>query len=190
MYGNHHKDSYVPLAQLANQPERHKGYKSKTFAIEIDGIYVGITKAFLTHSQWEKYSFNQNATPFTEQGRELYLQQSKQKKRFPLDRPTLYDIQALNESMEKEMYNFEYYMNREYAYNRDRGKCKICNVTLTETNRHCHYITEKLSLDRINKVPNLAWVCTTCDGYIHDGEKPKTFDKKLIEKIRKYQRKL
>ena len=190
MYGNSYKDYYVPLARLTNRSERHKGYMSKTFAIKIDGMYVGITKASLTHSQWEKYPYNQNVTPFTEQGRELYLQQTKQKKRFPLDRPTLYDIQTLKESTEKELYNFEYYMNREYAYNRDRGKCKICNGTLTEINRHCHYISEKLSLDKINKVPNLAWVCTTCDGYIHEDEMPKTFDKKLIEKIRKYRRKL
>jgi RNA-directed DNA polymerase len=190
MYGKSYKDYNVTLAQLANRPGRHKGYNTKTFAIKANGMWVGITKAFLTHSQWEKYSFNQNVTPYSEQGRELYLLQSKQKKAYPLDRPALYDIQTLNGSTENVPHNFEYYMNREYAYNRDRGKCKICKGTLTEFNRHCHYISEKLSLDKINKVPNLAWMCTTCDGYIHEGETPKTFDRKTIEKIRKYQRKL
>ena len=27
-------------------------------------------------------------------------------------------------TLTKTVYNFEYFMNREYAYNRDKGKCK------------------------------------------------------------------
>jgi RNA-directed DNA polymerase len=188
MFGKHYQDYYVPLMQLTNRPVRHKGYETRTFAVKYGEMYIGITKAFLTHSQWKKYFFNQNATPYTKQGRELYLLQHRRKKSFPLDRPALYDIQTLTEC--KEQYNFEYYMNREYAYNRDRGKCKICGEILVEATRHCHHINEKLTSDKINKVANLAWVCKTCDEYIHGDKSLESLGQKVIEKIQKYQLKL
>ena len=53
--------------------------------------------------------------------------------------------------------NFEYYMNREYAYSRDKGKCKCCgNAFSPMLQKNCHHVKNKLPLDRINKVPNLV----------------------------------
>ena len=80
-------------------------------------------------------------------------------------------------------------MNREYAYNRDKGKCKICGRTQNSENRHCHRTEEKLPVDKINKVPNLVWICKECDNYVHGSKLPNA-ETKIIRKIQRYQLKL
>ena len=75
-------------------------------------MYIGITKAFLTHSQWEQYCFNQKTTPYTEEGRKLYLQKYKMKKKLPMDRPPLYDVDLLVHLKDEMLNNFEYFMRR------------------------------------------------------------------------------
>jgi RNA-directed DNA polymerase len=187
MYQKQYKKYRITLENLTNRPQRHKGYKSKTYAIKIGEMNIGITKAFITHSQWIRRPYNQKTTPYTEEGRELYLRQTN--KKLPLNRPLLYDIEELNQCKEDKV-NFEFYMNREYAYNRDGGKCKICREELVESNRHCHWINENKPLNKINKVANLAWFCKRCDRYIHSEEKPKGIDNGEIKKIRKYRSKL
>jgi len=190
IHGQNYNNYKVPLCCLTNRPQRHKGYKSKTFAVKYNDMYIGITKAFITHSQWLKYPFNQEITPYTSKGRDLYLMQYNKKKRLPLDRPPLYDINTLMHSKDKGLNNFEYYMNREYAFNRDKGICKICGQVLKVENRHCHRIEGKLAINRVNRVPNLAWVCKDCDNYIHGKEIPKYLGQKKVDKILKYRNKL
>ena len=190
MYGKKYKEYLVPLNKLSNRPNRHKGYISKTFAVRHNNMYIGITKAFLTHSQWEKYPLNQLITPYSEQGRKLYLNQLKYKKNLPLDRPPLYDLETLYHSKDANLNNFEFYMNREYAFNRDKGKCKVCGKFLIKGNRHCHRIEGKLPIDKTNKVPNLAWLCHECDKYIHENTEPINTESKIIKRIQKYQLKL
>ncbi len=187
MYQKHHKKYRVLLEELTNRPQRHKGYKSRTYAIRIGEMNIGITKAFITHSQWIKRPYNQQTTPYTEEGRDLYLRQTN--KKLPLNRPPLYDNEELAQCKEDKL-NFEFYMNREYAYNRDGGKCKICGEKLVESNRHCHWINENEPTNKINKVANLAWFCKRCDGYVHSEDIPKGIDNSKIKKIRKYRSKL
>lgn len=189
-YSSSIKGYEVPLRKLSNRPQRHEGYKSKTFAVRHNGMYIGITKAFLTHSQWEKYAFNQKITPYTEEGRNLYLQKYNMTKKLPLDRPPLYDMDVLTHSVYGGRNNFEYYMNREYAYNRDKGKCKICGSHLKPGQRHCHRIDESLPFNKLNKVPNLAWLCMNCDKYVHGNELPQGLKNSQIKKIQKYKAKL
>lgn len=189
-FGKKYRDCYVTLDTLSNRPQRHKGYKSHTFAVRHNGMYIGITKAFLTHSQWEKYAFNHNTTPYTQLGRSLYLDQYKKKKKLPLDRPPLYDINTLELLNDNELNNFEYYMNREYAYNRDQGKCKICGARINSQSRHCHRVNESLPVNEINKVFNLIWLCRNCDSYIHGKDIPIGFENGKIKKIEKYRAKL
>lgn len=184
-----YKEHEIPLQRLSNRPGRHAGYKTKTFAIKNGEQYIGITKAFITHSHWEKYPFNQQINPFSSEGRHLYLKQSK-KKSLPMDRPPLYDIETLTHCKDSNLDNFEYLMNREYAYNRDKGKCKICGEQLIKGDRHCHRIDQNLPLNQINRVPNLAWICWICDDAVHGKSKIKSSDSKIIKKINKYQLKL
>lgn len=87
--------------------------------------------------------------------------------------------------------NFEYFMNREYAFNRDKGKCKCCGVSLSDNiQRQCHHVDNKLSMEKINKVSNLAWVCEVCHQMIHNSPIPLDTDPKTVKKIEKYRQKL
>ena len=116
--------------------------------------------------------------------------QFNRNKQLPSSRPPLYDITTLCHVKENSPDNFEYYMNREYAYNRDKGRCKICGCNLKAENRHCHRIIPSLPANKINKVPNLVWVCYNCDESIHSEEIPDSFDKKKTGRINKYREKL
>lgn len=80
-------------------------------------------------------------------------------------------------------------MNREYVYNRDKGKCKVCGSWLNSTNRHCHRIDSKLSINQINKVSNLAWICKDCDKQVHGTKTLIGTNTKVIKKIEKYRSK-
>jgi len=74
-------------------------------------------------------------------------------------------------------------MNREYAYNRDKGKCRICGKLLEKNNRECHHIQPSLPLDKVNKVPNLAWVCKECHHIIHGKGISDYYKKNQIKRI-------
>lgn len=182
----------IPLGKLNNLPHRHEGYTAKTHAIKYEGMWVGITYAFITHSQHEKLPLNQKTTPYTVEGRRLYLNQRKNQKPLPLNRPSVnsdYDLRM--SAYAKSIYNFEYFMNREYAFNRDKWKCRCCGTDLTyRQNRHCHHVHRRLSLEKINKVPNLAWVCTGCHQRIHSFHAPVNIDEKTKKKILKFREKL
>src|SRR5699024_4573791 len=85
-------------------------------------------------------------------------------------------------------YNFEFYMNREYAFNRDRGKCKICVDDILPSDLHCHHVNPKLPLDKVNKVNNLASLHKGCHELIHAKILPN--DSKIAGKVEKYKAKL
>ena len=54
-------------------------------------------------------------------------------------------------------------MNREYAYNRDNGKCKCCKTPLfLDNKKYCYHIKGELPLEKVNKVQNLIWLCNSC----------------------------
>jgi hypothetical protein len=192
LYPETFKGMKIPLGRLSNIPHRHEGYKAKTHAIEHEGMWVGITYAFITHSQHEKYPLNQKTTPFTAEGRWLYRRQRKNQKPLPLNRPSVNTDDDLRMSAySKSIYNFEYFMNREYAFNRDKWKCRCCGVDLSyRKDRHCHHVNRRLPLDKINKVPNLAWVCRDCHLRIHSFYAPVNIDAKTKQKILKMREKL
>lgn len=178
------------LKDLSNIPHRHEGYETTTFGVEINEMKIGITKAFITASNWEKFPFNQETTPYTAKGRQLYLNRTKRDTALPKDRPPLYDMDRLIFSLDNKLYNFEYLMNREYAFNRDKGKCRVCGKELNDGYRHCHHIDNKLPINKANRVPNLAWVCIKCHEYIHKNELPKDLNIKEKNKIIKFREKL
>lgn len=185
----------VPLQQLSNLPHRHEGYKSKTFAIQIEGCWFGLTMAFITHSQYEKKPFDQKMTPYTADGRRRYVQYRRNHKPLPCDRPSINTPEDIGLAVYAKgmawKRNFEFFMNREYAYNRDKGKCKCCGKYFSETSpKHCHHVNNKLPLDKINKVPNLAWLCVSCHRMVHNSPIPEGTDPKIKRKILKYRERL
>lgn len=191
IYPKTYMSNLIPVNQLSNHPARHNKNKYlKTWAVKVNNLWIGITKASLTKYKRMWFPYNQSKTPFTEKGRTL-IAKDKQKP-LSLDRPALYDSMTLKQSLKKQgIYNFEYYMNREYAYNRDKGKCRVCGKNLKSGNRHCHHIDNGLSIDKINKVSNLAWMHDICHGAIHSNQyNVNNFTNKMISKINLFKSKL
>ena len=106
-------------------------------------------------------------------------------KPLPKNRPSVNTSEDLRMSVYAEgKMNFEYFMNREYAFNRDKGKCKCCKVPLFDNpDRQCHHADNKLPIEKINKVPNLAWVCKTCHRMIHNSPIPENLDVDYFENL-------
>jgi RNA-directed DNA polymerase len=195
LYPTTYNKMQVPLKQLCNLPQRHAGYDSKTFAIQVEGKWFGLTYAFITHSNYEKKPFDQKMTPYTEDGRKRYQAYRKRHKPLPLDRPSVNTPEDIRLAIackgSHRKYNFEYFMNREYAFNRDKGKCKCCGEELTGTETgHCHHVSNTLHIDEINKVKNLAWLCEPCHRMVHNGMIPPGLTTKVVKKIEKYRKKL
>ena len=195
MFPENYNEMQVPLKMLCNLPHRHEGYDSKTFAINIEGRWFGITYAFITHSRYETKPFDQKMTPYTEEGRRRYMRYRSKQKPLPCDRPSINTPEDIAMSQYAKgkgwKANFEYFMNREYAYNRDKGKCKCCGKPFSETvPKHCHHVDNKLPIDKINKVPNLAWFCVPCHRMVHNSPIPPETEVKVVRKIMKYREKL
>ena len=159
-FPKHYNKYQIPLEKLCNLPHRHEGYKSKTFAVPIEGEWFGITYAFITHSKYESKPFDQRMTPYSEEGRRIYSYYRNRSKPLPCDRPSVNTARDIQLSVyTKTVFNFEYFMNREYAYNRDNGKCKCCKTPLfLDDKKYCYHIKGELPLDKVNKVQNLIWL--------------------------------
>ncbi len=192
MFPEQYSDMQVPLKTLCNLPHRHEGYDSKTFAIQIEGNWFGITLAFITHSNYEANPFDQKMTPYTAKGRKRYVNYRSKHKPLPCDRPSINTPEDIALSVYADgKYNFEYFMNREYAYNRDKGKCKCCGKPFSkDVPKRCHHVDNKLPLNRINKVSNLAWLCEPCHRMVHNSPIPSGTDPRTVRKIEKYRKKL
>ena len=195
LFPKRYNQMQVPLQTLCNLPHRHEGYKSKTFAIEIEGKWFGITCAFITHAKYETRPFNQHMTPYTDEGRRIYVSYRTKHKPLPCDRPAINTPEDILLSAYARgkgwKANFEYFMTREYAYNRDKGKCKCCGRFFSDNlPKHCHHVNNKLPVEKINKVSNLAWLCVPCHRMVHNSPIYPGTDQKTIRKIEQYKQKL
>lgn len=188
-FPKHYNKYQIPLEKLCNLPHRHEGYKSKTFAVPIEGKWFGITLAFITHSKYETRPFDQRMTPYTEEGRRIYSYYRSKNKPLPCDRPSVNTARDIQLSVyAKTVFNFEYFMNREYAYNRDKGKCKCCKKPLfLDDKKFCYHVKGELPLEKVNKVQNLIWLCNDCYRMVNNGPIPPDIDEKVLKKIQKYQ---
>lgn len=192
------KMKVVPIFKLGNRPNRHlldkEGKSIKrtdtTVAYLYEGNWIGITKAAISYIEYGK-QFDQKLTPFTSKGRELKVSYSKKKR--PLVRQPLYDGPViLKSNFRNNYYNFEYYLNREHAFNQSFSKgeyrCNCCKTPLKQGYRHCHHKNPRLPLDLVNKVRNLTWLCVNCHMQIEYGikeESHKVFNKATIQRIQK-----
>lgn len=190
-FPKHYNKYQIPMEKLCNLPHRHEGYKSKTFAVPIEGEWFGITMAFITHSKYESKPFDQRTTPYTEEGRRIYSYYRSRSKPLPSDRPSVNTARDIQLSVyAKTVFNFEYFMNREYAYNRDKGKCKCCKKPLfLDNKKYCYHVKGELPLEKVNKVQNLIWLCSDCYRMVNNGPIPPNTDEKVLKKIQKYKQK-
>ena len=66
--------------------------------------------------------------------------------------------------------NFEYFMNREYAYQPGQRQMQMLRQTLfRNSSKTLYHVDNKLPIDKINKVPNLAWFCVPCHCMVHNS---------------------
>ena len=188
-----HGVEIVRTNQLKNLLKVHEEYNQKVPALNVgdkdNSTYVGVTN--LSFTKWkEPQSKNQEETPYSIKGREIYKKRLGKVK--PLARADDYFNLNMSYMISKNMtgtkYNFEYYMNRGYVINRDKFKCKVCGYNVYPENTHIHHINRQMPLEKINKVSNLATVCTECHKKIHN-----TIDysnEKFWKKLCKYRQQL
>jgi group II intron reverse transcriptase/maturase len=186
-----HGGKWIAAREVNNLISVHSSYRTTIPAVEYQGKIIGVTS--LAFCKWKKAEFkNQDETPYTHEGREMYLKRTRKK---PLairadELLTLSLSEIIGKRLTSNMYNFEYYLNRPYVFNRDKGKCKVCGEILWSENVHIHHINPSLSLNLVNRVSNLVSMCKTCHNRIHDGKDYSFFDAKTWNKIRNFREKL
>lgn len=81
-------------------------------------------------------------------------------------------------------------MNSCYAFNRDKGKCRICKEFLLPEETHTHHIDPKLPLDMVNRVVNLASVYKACHKLIHGDVNLELLEERVRKNVLKFREKL
>ncbi|WP_047153370.1 group II intron reverse transcriptase/maturase [Aneurinibacillus tyrosinisolvens] len=180
-----------PANETYNLPSVHSNYTSYVAFITFENMKIGITG--LDFCKWKRSVIKQQEeSPFSPKGRELYNKRMKKK---PLlaradDLLSLHMSSLIATKRASKLYNFEYFLNRAYTYNRDKGKCKVCGIEPEANEIHFHHVEPKLPISLVNRVNNLSTVHIRCHKMIHDGNDYKHIDKKIWSKIQKFRAKL
>jgi len=175
---------WMPANKTMNLSHIHSRYTTQIPTVTIENMVIGISS--LDFCNWKKTLWKTQAeTPYTSEGRKLIFERIK--KRPLLERvanlfsPTL--LIAITFHNSNSIYNFEYYLNRAYAYNRDKGKCKVCGVIVEPKELHCHHKNPKLPMSLLNKVNNLATTHESCHILIHSENNISHLDSKIQNRI-------
>lgn len=187
-----YKGKWIPAKQTQNLPRIHEQYKTKIPSVKYRDIYVGFTA--LTFCKWEKVpQKNQAETPYTEEGRELNFQRTK-KKRILTRLDEVYSEKALiaaTYGKQGKINNFEFIMNRAYALNRDKLKCRVCGGWLISHTPYAHWVNPNLPINKVNRVNNLVSLHRNCFEAVNNpGIDINGFDEKAQKKIKGYRDKL
>ena len=168
-----HGGKWFKMNECDNIKQWYPSRTEGTPAIEYRGSIIGLWK--LNLATWDSSKCiqkNQKETPYTFQGRSLIFK--RRNKKSPLAR--LDEITSLNLSekislgLTGEKYNFEYFMNRASAFNRDKGQCNVTKAPLSKENLHVHHKNPRLPIDEINKVHNLVCVNKKIHKLIHSNQ--------------------
>ena len=187
-----YKGNWVPANEVQNLPRIHQQYKQKIPSIKYRDIYIGFT-AF-AFCKWERTPpKNQAETPYTETGRQLYFERTK-KKQIHARLDELYSdksARAISYSKWGKLNNFEFIMNRAYALNRDKLKCRVCGGWLISSTPWAHRINPNLPLNKVNRVNNLVSLHKKCFQAVNNPDYDLSeFDEKAKKKIFGYREKL
>ena len=104
-------------------------------------------------------------TPYTAMGRGKYEEITHHRWNTLPRNPwlTLGKVSDLIAKNPNRIYNLEYFINRPMAFNRDKGRCRICKRILDSAEAiNIHHKKKDLPLDKINKVNNLITLCQDC----------------------------
>jgi len=187
-----YKGKWIPANQTQNLPRVHEKYEQKIPAVKYRDIYVGFTA--LSFCRWEKISpKKEEETPYTEAGRQLYFERTK-KKRMNARLDEMYSDKTAEAVLHSEwgrLNNFEFIMNRAYALNRDKLKCKVCGDWLISCTPYTHRVNPNLPLDKVNRVNNLVSLHRKCFEAVNNPKQDvQEFDAKAQKKILGYRGKL
>ena len=183
---------WIPANQTRNLPRVHQQYKQKIPSIKYRDIYVGFTA--LTFCRWERTPpKNQAETPYTDTGRQLYFERTK-KKKMQVRVDEIYSdrsARAISYGKWGKFNNFEFIMNRAYALNRDKLRCRVCGGWLIANTPWAHRINPYLPLDKVNRVNNLISLHKKCFIAVNNPNQDiSEFDVKAQKKIVGYRDKL
>ena len=186
------KGKWIPAKETQNLPRIHQNYRQKLPSVKYLDIYIGVTS--LTFCQWqETRGKNPKESPYTEEGRDINFRRTK-KKRIQARLDELYSENVATAVLNGKwghLNNFEFVMNRAYALNRDRLKCRVCGKWLIDNTPYTHRINPRLPLARVNRVNNLISVHRKCYQAINmPGMDVSTFDADAQKRIRNYREKL
>ena len=164
-----YRGKWIPANQTQNLPHIHQQRKQKIPSIKYRDIYVGFTA--LAFCKWENtFPKNQSETPYSEEGRQLYFKRTK-KKRMNARLDEMYSestSRAVCYGKWGNLNNFEFTMNRAYALNRDRLKCRVCGGWLISSTLCTHRINPCLPLNQVNRVNNLVSLHKKCFNAVND----------------------
>jgi RNA-directed DNA polymerase len=184
-----------PINECINLADKYPERTQKTMAVETDVGFIGI--AVLNLAKMNENLYNQkiqNETSFSPSGR-LLIEKRKGEKDIRIRRDEITSLTFL-QKIRKELvnspkYNFEYFMNRSYAFNRDKGKCRITGIPLGKHNLHVHHINPTLPLEEINKLPNLACVDKEFHKVIHnETDMSSILNNKALKKLERFREKI
>jgi group II intron reverse transcriptase/maturase len=180
---------WMPANQVTNYRELHKRYTTQIPAHKLGEGYIGITSPKFVVYKAARLK-NQEETPYTEKGRELYSKRSKTKSILTRadEMLSISYAEYIARGMTNKIYNFEFYMNRAYAFNKDKGRCACCGKELQAHEVETHHTNPKLPLKEVNRVKYLATVCTRCHNLIHSKAKLDEYDKLMVKKITKFRK--
>jgi len=182
---------WVPAHQTNNLMAVHSQYLSMIPAVEYYNRTIGVTS--LRFCKWTKTKLkNQDENPYTPEGRERYQKRTGKRQALPRNDELLGNhlIEKIARNRGSPRYNFEFFMNRGYALNRDKGKCRICNIELNTANIELHHLQEHLPLKTLNRVPNLASVCKACHMLIHSNWDNLKLTKAIQNKLSRMRKKV
>ena len=180
---------WIRANEVSNLIGLHYGHKANIPAIKYKDMYIGVTD--INFAKWDNPRCkNQNETPYTPEGRELYNKRMRKKGLKVRTDEVNSTTHAFYIRMSKNpLYNFEYFMNRPYTYNRDKGKCKICGGYVEPNEARFHHVDKKLPMNQMNKVKNLITVHQYCHDLIHSNTEPTSLSEKTLKNIEKYRNK-
>ena len=187
-----YKGKWIPAKQTQNLPRVHQQYEQKIPSVKYRDIYVGFTS--LTFCRWEEVTpKKEEETPYTETGRQLYFERTK-KKRINTRLDEMYSDKTADIVLRRKwgkLNNFEFIMNRAYALNRDKLKCKVCGGWLIACTPYTHRVNPYLPLDKVNRVNNLVSLHRNCFEAVNNAKQDISgFDAKAQKKIIGYRDKL
>ena len=181
----------MPAKEVGNLLSVHADRNALIPAIIQQDVTIGITSLGFIRFTKTKLK-NQKENPYSAEGRELYNFRTGQ--RGLLERAD--DLlsftlsQYIGWGIKFKLYNFEFLLNRAYAYNRDKGKCRICGYPIDPYDVATHHVDPSLPIDLVNKVGNLATMHGTCHQFIHKNLDLTLLDAKAVKRVLGFREKL